>query len=140
MSIISSSRLEALRLHALGPLYSTRSRCPFDPTRVWRTAIDVPLRWMAAFLAGTAGTLSRTYTLAAYLHEGDKVTVVTDASPAGTGAFLIINDVIVEFAFGPLTRRDETILRVNRGGSEGQQAWEGLAVLAALRLWPPDVA
>ena len=25
--------------------------------------------------------------------------------------------------------------RVKRGGSEGQQAWEGLAILAALRLW-----
>ena len=60
---------------------------------------------------------------------------MTDASPIGIGAYLIINGIIKEYAFGSLTKRDETILRVKRGGSEGQQAWEGLAILAALRLW-----
>ena len=90
---------------------------------------------MNAFLTGAAGSLSRIYRLSAYLQEGDRVTIVTDASPLGIGAFLIINGVIKEYAFGPLTKRDEDILRVKRGGSEGQQAWEGLAILAALRLW-----
>ena len=118
-----------------GPIYNTRSRCPFDPLKVWRTAVDVPLRWMNAFLIGAAGSLSRIYRLSSYLQEGDRVTIVTDASPLGIGAFLIINGIIKEYAFGPLTKRDEDILRVKRGGSEGQQAWEGLAILAALRLW-----
>ena len=90
---------------------------------------------MAAFLKGAAGSRCRVYRLSAYLQECDKVAIVTDASPQGIGAYLIINGVIKEYAFGPLTKRDEYILRVKRGGSEGQQAWEGLAILAALRLW-----
>ena len=117
------------------PIYNTRSRCPFDPDRVWRSAVEVPLRWMRAFLAGTHGTLSRTYTLAAYRQEGDQYTVVTDASPLGLGAFLVKNGVITEFAFGTMNSIDEEVLKVKMGGSEGQQVWESLILLAALRLW-----
>ena len=119
------------------PIYNTRSRCPFAPDRVWRSAVEVPLRWMRAFLAGTHGTLSRTYTLAAYLQEGDQYAVVTDASPLGLGAFLVKNGVIEEFAFGTMSSIDEEVLSVKMGGSEGQQVWESLTILAALRLWSP---
>ena len=117
------------------PIYDRRSRCHFDQLKVWRRAIDIPLRWMDAFLRGTMGTLQRTYTLASYLHEGDKYSIVVDASPWGLGAYLQINGVISEYAFGPVTSDDEAILGIKAGGSEGQQCWEALVVLAALRLW-----
>ena len=120
-----------------GPIYSSRSRCPFNPDRVWKSAVEIPLRWMQAFLDGARGTVSRTYTLAAYLQEGERYTVVTDASPVGLGAFLVLDNVILEFAFGPITELDQEVLKVRAGGSEGQQVWESLTILAALRLWSP---
>ena len=60
---------------------------------------------------------------------------MVDASPWGLGAYLQINGVITEYAFGPVTSDDEAILGIKAGGSEGQQCWEALVVLAALRLW-----
>ena len=52
-------------------------------------------------------------------------------------AFLRINGIIKEFAFDGLTAEDEATLSVARGGSEGQQVWDALIVLAALRIWAP---
>ena len=68
------------------PIFDTRSRCPCSPIKIWAKAINVPLRWMKAFLSGYHGTLSRTYTLASYLGEGDDIQIVADASPTGLGA------------------------------------------------------
>ena len=104
---------------------------------VWNSAADIPLRWTQALLEGARGTLIRTYTLAAYLQEGDRYTVVTDASPLGLGAFLVLNNNIEQYVFGPSTEMDEEVLKVKPGGSEGQQIWESLTILAALRLWSP---
>ena len=61
--------------------------------------------------------------------------IVADASPTGLGAFLRIHNVIKEYAFDFITADDERVLKVKKLGSEGQQVWEGLALLAALRLW-----
>ena len=56
----------------------------------------------------------------------------------GLGAFLVVNGVIKEFAFDDVTPEDERRLGVKtHGSSEGQQAFEALVVLAALRLWKP---
>ena len=95
----------------------------------------MPLKWMRAFLDGTHGTLSRTYTLAAYLQEGDVVQIVADASPTGLGVFMRINGVVKEYAFDFITANDERVLKVKKLGSEGQQIWEGLVLLVACRLW-----
>ena len=90
---------------------------------------------MRAFLAGTHGTLSRTYTLSAYLQEGDSDQIVADTSPSGLGAFLRVNGEIKEYAFDLITANDERVLKVKKMGSEGPQVWEALALLAVLRLW-----
>ena len=71
------------------PIYSHRSRCPFNPEKVWTSAIIIPLKWMAAFLSGARGTLRRTYYLADFMGSGDDVEIVCDASPTGIGAFLV---------------------------------------------------
>ena len=60
---------------------------------------------------------------------------MADASPTGLGAFLRINNEVKEYAFDFITAEDERILKVKKLGSEGQQVWEGLVLLAALRLW-----
>ena len=41
----------------------------------------------------------------------------------------------MEFAFGFISREDQQRLSATTSGSSGQQVWEALAVLAALRLW-----
>ena len=73
--------------------------------------------------------------LGSYLNEGDKHSIVTDASPLALGAYLQINGVIQEFVHSRITHEDEEALGVKAGGSEGQQCWEALTVLAALRFW-----
>ena len=116
------------------PIYNTRSRTPFDPGKVWFTAVKIPLYWLQAFLVGTAGTLRRVYALSSYLGEGDQVQIVRDASPVGLGAYLRINNEIAEYTFGEITSSDQDVLQVASGGSEGQQVWESLIILAALQL------
>ena len=41
------------------PLYCQRSRCHFDPMKVWRKSVDIPLKWIDASLRGTFGSLHR---------------------------------------------------------------------------------
>ena len=86
-------------------------------------------------MIGARGTLSRIYTLSSYLGEGDRITITTDASPLGLGAFLVITGTIAEFAFDLITLEDQRRLLATTAGPSGQQVWEALAVLAALRLW-----
>ena len=80
----------------------------------------------------------RTYTLASYLGEGDKISIRADASPVGLVAFLVVNGVVKGDAFDDVTQQDEERLGIaTHGSSEGQQVTEALTVLAALRLWKP---
>ena len=68
------------------PQYDMRSRCKWDNTRVYKQAVEVPLKWVLAFVSGVSGTLTRTYYLEEYLSEGLNVEIVTDASPYGGAA------------------------------------------------------
>ena len=47
----------------------------------------------------------------------------------------MINGVIKEVFSDPISKLDQKILGCRTGGSEGQQLWESLTVLVALRLW-----
>ena len=49
----------------------------------------------------------------------------------------MINGEVTEYVFGRITGTDQEVLKTWAGGSEGQQVWEALIVLAALRLWSP---
>ena len=60
-----------------------------------------------------------------------------DASPWGLGAVLLINGRITEFFTDPLTDDDVALYKHDLGDPAGQQTWESLAVLVALRLWQP---
>ena len=72
------------------------------------------MKWTNAFLNGTSGAISRASTLADYLQEGDKYTVVTDASLDGLGAFLVVNHIIEEYALGRITNTYEEVLKPSR--------------------------
>ena len=58
-----------------------------------------------------------------------------DASPFGLGGVLCINGVPVTYFTSPLDANDERIHGQTIGDSVGQQAWECLVVLVALKAW-----
>jgi hypothetical protein len=63
------------------------------------------------------------------------VTITWDASPFGMGSTLQLDGVFVEYFAIEITADDENILGVAAGQHEGQQTWEALAGLVALRHW-----
>ena len=55
--------------------------------------------------------------------------------PTGIGAFLVEQGTITEYFEDALTAEDEKMLSATRGDPTGQQVWEALSVVCALRLW-----
>mgnify|MGYP002281324822 CR=1 FL=1 len=119
------------------PLYDSKARCWWEPGSIWKKPVEIALKWMAAFLHGQRGSLVRIYRLADYLGEGELTEVVTDASPNALGGYLVEDGEVVEYFEDNITAEDEKILGARTGSSEGQQIWEALALLVALRLWAP---
>eukprot|EP00972_Heterocapsa_arctica_P018576 2744264-Heterocapsa_arctica.AAC.1 len=68
---------------------------------------------------------------------GTNVVLTLDASPWGLGGVLQEDDVFIEYFSDALTNADATRFSHALGESQGQQTWEALAVLVALRLWAP---
>ena len=104
---------------------------------IWIKQIKHSLTWLRAFLNNEAGSIRRVYGLEQYLQSGTAVQITWDASPYGMGAYLTENGKVVEFFAIPISPEDEQILGVQAGGCEGQQVWECLAGLIALRQWSP---
>ena len=67
--------------------------------------------------------------------EGEQVEIVVDASPTDLGGVLVEAGAITEYFDDLITEDDQQRLRATAGDSTGQQVWEALAVLCALRLW-----
>ena len=114
---------------------------------VWLSQIQHSLKWIAAFLepkrnpdacwdntAGRVG-LCRVWPLDAYLNIGTAATLTWDASPFGLGAYYEEDGVILEYFAAPLTEDDEEVFGYKRGSADGQQTWEALTPLCALRAW-----
>ena len=117
------------------PLFIARASEGAPPNCIWRSCIDVPLKWIAAFLDGKANALERTYSLQDYLSDGHEVEITVDASPRGLGGTLQENEEITEYFRDDLTEEDAAMFNRPLGAAEGQQTWEALALLVALRLW-----
>ena len=119
------------------PLYHDTARGGAPPGCVWRQQLEVPLRWIKAFMDGNINTLTRVFTLGEYLDEGVKVKVTTDASPWGIGGFISFDGRVVAYFHDALSSLDFAMFAHARGDHTGQQTWEALALLVALRLWAP---
>ncbi|CAK0891828.1 unnamed protein product [Prorocentrum cordatum] len=102
---------------------------------IWTKQIAQALEWIHAFQAGSLGTLSRVYRVRAYFGYCKRVAIVTDASPWGLGGYPMIEDVAKAYFTSPLTQADADVLRAPLGEAAGQQIWEALAMLVALRVW-----
>ena len=104
---------------------------------VWVKQISHTVEWLLTFLAGENLGIRREFTLAAYLRKGPTVVITWDASPHGMGATLQISGKFISFFAIPITDDDQEILQTPSGDCKGQQVWEALAGLVALRLWSP---
>ena len=62
------------------------------------------------------------------------MTIVTDASPYGMGGFLVYGCVAIGYFIAAITDHDRKVLEVI-DDERGQQRWEALAILIALRMW-----
>ena len=74
--------------------------------RIWTNQVDGSLRWLIAFMTSQSWGVSRTWTLQAHMAPAMKLDIVSDASPWGAGS-----------------------------DHRGQQVWEALAILVALKAW-----
>ena len=70
-----------------------------------------------------------------FTKAGEDVTFTVDASPFGIGGVLYVGGVPEAFFFDRLYEEDENMLHTERGSADGQQMWECLTILVALRIW-----
>ena len=105
--------------------------------KVWVKAILSSLQWLLLFWEGEPGALVRRWRLDFYLSPGIKVSMHLDASPFGLGAVLIVDGLIRAWFSSPLSHHDLSIHRQEWGNSKGQQCWEALVLLVAVKTWAP---
>ena len=88
-------------------------------------------------MRGKKGTIERAFDLEAYRNRGERLYIIVDASPWGLGGVLQVEANLVEYFASPLTEADLKRFDLKLGDPAGQQVWESLGALAALRLWAP---
>ena len=67
------------------------------PGHLWTKQIADDLKWILAFLKGTKGSITRSSHLDQYTTAGPRVFIVTDASPWGLGAWIKIDENVLEY-------------------------------------------
>ena len=82
---------------------------------------------------------TRFFSYQEYTRTGETIETGTDASPWGIGSYLSIQGSIVQHFSDVVTEDDLSILKIERGSSDGQQVLEALALLVALKLWSEHV-
>jgi hypothetical protein len=102
---------------------------------VWTKQVQHVFQWIQAFLDLHLGSIHRNYTLEAFRGAGDQVLITTDASPWGLGGTLEINGKILSYFANAVAQFDCDLFDAPIGDAMGQQTWEALALLVALRIW-----
>ena len=120
-------------LQALWAALNTNTGSPQGT--IWQKQIVHPVGWLQAFLSNQVKGIKRTFSLTEFKREGPLLEIGTDASPWGLGGYLSRDGCIVEHFASPLTHYDEEVFNARIGSPDGQQIWESLAILVALRLW-----
>ena len=115
-----------------GALYGPAGDAPANC--IWTKQIMHPLKWFNAFFKASGGFVERTFLLSNYLDQGDRVEIVIDASPWGLAGILVVGGVCVEYFADAISVLDETLFGFTIGSPNGQQVWESLAALIALRM------
>ena len=131
-----ASLLAVLRpfLHPLwAALYSPEAGSPKGT--IWTKQVRPTLLWLQAFFSGSASGIQRRFDLSAYLRQGVAIQIGTDASPYGRGGGISIDESIQHHFLCPVSADDQQVFQLKSGTSVGQQIWECLAMLVALRIW-----
>jgi hypothetical protein len=125
---------------ALGAQGTERGGAP-PPGCIWTKQIARAVQWMRTFICRgrnaqrSAAGITRVWLLESYLGRGPKISITFDASPFGLGAVLQIDGRIVRYFANRLMPCDEARYGRVTGSCEGQQTWEALCILVALRCW-----
>eukprot|EP00435_Cladocopium_sp_Y103_P032334 s1069_g8.t1 len=114
-------------------LYVTDTQAPKEC--IWTKQVKHTVIWLLTFLQGEMAGIRRVYTMRTFQNQLPMVTITWDASPFGMGATLQFDGVFIEYFAIKISSEDEKILGVPAGCHEGQQTWEALAGLVALRHW-----
>ena len=114
-------------------LYSEESGAPKEC--IWTKQVRHTLFWLLTFLEGELAGIKRKYTIRCISANLPLVTITWDASPWGMGGTLQHDGVIVEYFAIQITKNDEDVMNVIQRTHEGQQVWEALSGLIALRQW-----
>ena len=91
--------------------------------------------WVGAFLQRQRGAITRVYNIDAYFWRGEWVEMTLDASPWGFGTTLRVNGVYISWYTDAIIEQDAERFNTSIGSCEGQQTWESLNILIALRTW-----
>ena len=110
---------------------------PPEAATVSQKQIAHSLSWLILFLSGVKGSLTRRIK-AAPRRYFTMVQIVTDACPWGVGGILLKDGVIIAWFASALSDHDLEVLKAVRGDPKGQAAFEGLALLIALRAWADE--
>ena len=90
-------------------------------------------QWLLTYLAAAKEKPIRKYNL--YKSGKAEVALMTDASPLGLGAILLVNGRVTKAMASPVGELDAKTLGFALGESSSQGAVETLAILAALKHW-----
>ena len=122
-----------------GALYSDPSVSKAPSGCVWVSQISEPLSWFECFLSETKGrNLVRQFCVDSHFNKGKSIMIYVDASPYGLGAWLSVDAEPVSYFSDVISSLDcEMLLIAENKGSAGQQAFEALGLLVAIRLWLP---
>ena len=104
---------------------------------VWKRQVKPSLDWFLCFLIRQKSHLSRQWWYSSYHADAAEVSMILDASPYGYGGVLVINGVVMAYFADTISRHDVRIMQTEAGNSKGQQTWEALALLVAVKLWAP---
>ena len=102
---------------------------------VWTMQVRSSISWIIKFLTINNHVLTRRWSFQEYSEERARLTATLDASPWGLGGVLQLDGKIISWFATPLTRHDERIHKRRIGCAKGQQVWECLCFLVALRVW-----
>ena len=99
-----------------------------------RKQVELPLRWILAYWSLPTSPLKRV--LRSYVPP-PSLELVIDACPWGLGGYLVAlsTQQVLEFFADPLSAEDLSRFNMEVGNAAGQQIWECLAILVALKLW-----
>ena len=123
-------------LHQIWAALSAANHKSNSPVNtVWTRQVRSALLWFCAFLHDKQGAITRTFSLQEFSNVGDQIELVLDASPWALGGVLIVNGCYMSYFTSPIADHDERRFGIQRGRCEGQQVWEALCLLVALRVW-----